>query len=255
MHKTFKTIEQVTVNKNEALGTLSKLLDIYINSGSESEIKKADLISYWIKDFAQYIEREDTFDSKKLLRYSRGDVIRANFGFRVGKELGGLHFAVVIEDSNPQSADVITVVPLSSTNGRSVHHNNVDLGLEVYNKALDQYKKLHAEAVARVAECKKILSLISSSEDENEVAEMQAHISSKLKEATELKNILDKHKNNIGRMKSGSMAIINQITTISKQRIYAPKKSTDFLYGVKLSNSALDKINAKLAEKYIFKKD
>lgn len=57
------------------------------------------------------------------------------------------------------------------------------------------------------------------------------------------------------KMKSGSMAVINQITTISKQRIYTPKRSEDFLYGISLSPAAMDKINIKLKELFIFSKE
>ena len=56
----------------------------------------------------------------------------------------------------------------------------------------------------------------------------------------------------IEKMKLGSMAIVNQITTISKQRIYIPKKSTDFLYGISLSESAMNKINDKVKSLYLF---
>ncbi len=48
------------------------------------------------------------------------------------------------------------------------------------------------------------------------------------------------------------MAVVNQITTVSKQRIYTPKRSEDFLYGISLSPAAMDKINEKIKELYIF---
>lgn len=64
--------------------------------------------------------------------------------------------------------------------------------------------------------------------------------------------MLTKNGIEIKKLKFGSMAVVNQITTISKQRIYAPKYSEDFLYGVKLSPSAMDRINNKVKELYIF---
>ena len=65
-------------------------------------------------------------------------------------------------------------------------------------------------------------------------------------------NHLTQYTQEIERMKSGSQAIMNQIITVSKQRIYVPKRSEDFLYGVSLSPSAMDKINEKLKERFIF---
>ena len=47
----------------------------------------------------------------------------------------------------------------------------------------------------------------------------------------------------IEKMKSGSIALINQITTISKIRIYDPKTTTGVLSGIKLSTITLDLIN------------
>lgn len=50
------------------------------------------------------------------------------------------------------------------------------------------------------------------------------------------------------------MAIVNQITTISKQRIYTPKRSEDFLDGISLSAPAMEKINEKIKSLYLFDK-
>ena len=55
--------------------------------------------------------------------------------------------------------------------------------------------------------------------------------------------LLNKASSEIAKMKDGSVALPNQITTISKQRIYDPKSSYDVLSGVKLSPDGLDKLN------------
>ena len=53
-------------------------------------------------------------------------------------------------------------------------------------------------------------------------------------------------------LKHGSSAKIQQITTISKMRIYNPKNASDPLYGIKFSESTMDKINDKLKEFFVF---
>ena len=53
-------------------------------------------------------------------------------------------------------------------------------------------------------------------------------------------------------MKNGSVAKIEQITTVSKQRIYIPKNKNDLLYGISFSKEAMEKINDKIKELYIF---
>lgn len=51
-------------------------------------------------------------------------------------------------------------------------------------------------------------------------------------------------------MKKGSIALLNQFTTISKQRIYYPKTSNDLLSGIHLSNKSLSLFDNKLIELY-----
>ena len=58
----------------------------------------------------------------------------------------------------------------------------------------------------------------------------------------------------IDRLKSGSIALVGQITTVSKIRIYKPKSKNDLMYGLKLSDEAMDKINSMLREQYIYEK-
>lgn len=52
-------------------------------------------------------------------------------------------------------------------------------------------------------------------------------------------------------MKKGTIALANQITTISKQRIYNPKKDLDILSGIKLSAEKMSLIDKKIKELYI----
>lgn len=100
-----------------------------------------------------------------------------------------------------------------------------------------------------------IIGLFESLPEENR--------SSKINEALELLqaqrndlsddlNALKKDEREINRMKEGSIAKIEQLTTISKMRIYVPKKSTDFLAGIRFSQNAMSRINAKIKELYIF---
>ena len=52
-------------------------------------------------------------------------------------------------------------------------------------------------------------------------------------------------------MKKGSIALINQITTISKQRIYNSKKDMDILSGIKLSNEKMNLIDEKIKKLFL----
>ena len=62
---------------------------------------------------------------------------------------------------------------------------------------------------------------------------------------------IKKVENEISKMKKGSIALANQITTISKQRIYDPKTSSDILANLRVSNNTLDLIDSKLKELFM----
>lgn len=53
-------------------------------------------------------------------------------------------------------------------------------------------------------------------------------------------------------MKEGSIALVNQITTISKMRIFDPRNIRGVLSGVSLSEENMEKINQKIKDLYIF---
>ena len=51
-------------------------------------------------------------------------------------------------------------------------------------------------------------------------------------------------------MRIGSIALVNQVTTISKIRIYDPKTDHDILSGIKLSNEKLDLIDGEVRQRF-----
>lgn len=79
--------EKVDKNKNEAITQISNYLEDCIIK-NEIYMKKANLISYWLKDYIKYINQEESFNSSTLKSYSRGDIIKVNLGFNIGNEEG-----------------------------------------------------------------------------------------------------------------------------------------------------------------------
>lgn len=55
---------------------------------------------------------------------------------------------------------------------------------------------------------------------------------------------IEKIKTEISKMKKGSIALVDQITTISKQRIY----HDDILIKIRLTNNSLDLLDKKIIE-------
>lgn len=96
--------------------------------------KKQQIINQWIETWNKYLNWESTFDPTKLIYYKRGDIVYAHFGFNVGNEYGGIHYAVVVENDNNNSNGNVMVVPLTSldrTKGETketIHSSEIYLG-------------------------------------------------------------------------------------------------------------------------------
>lgn len=95
-------------------------------------LKQQRILKEWLDVWCKYIGFEKTFDPKKLRYYKRGEIVLAHFGFNVGSELGGTHYAVVVENNNNLSNNTVTVVPISSMADdkkiENLHHSEVFLG-------------------------------------------------------------------------------------------------------------------------------
>ena len=88
-------------------------------------------------------------------------------------------------------------------------------------------------------------TLVDELDDNNSDDQMKI-INPKLEIAEKELEFLDKLKNEVQKMKRGSIALVNQITTISKIRIYDPKTDHDVLSGIKLSNEKLDLLDKEI---------
>ena len=283
MSKEF-TKEDVILNKKEAIRSLNKLLEAYIASPAEKHIKKAHLISYWIKDYTKFLDFEEKFDPTRNIAYKRGNIVKVNFGFNIGSEYGGLHFGVVLDKHNDHSSPVLTVIPLTSLKeNKAIHANSVDLGNELYrllkikydtiSKALkdeqddiDNTLRAFNTLYSFVVSSFNQLKASTENEDESAIMAQLDKIKNDLDKVDALKNSLKEKKahnkseqqylfkigREISQMKEGSVALVNQITTISKMRIFDPRNIKGVLSGISLSAESMDKINQKVKELYVF---
>ncbi len=94
--------------------------------------KQQHILEEWLGTWSQYLKFEAAFDPKRLIYYKRGDIVLAHFGYNIGSELGGVHYAVVVESDNNIASNVVMVVPISSL-GREktsadLHKSEVFLG-------------------------------------------------------------------------------------------------------------------------------
>ena len=236
-------------NKEEALTKLDNYLVECINT-DKIHSKKANLISYWIKNFTDYQMQEETFNSSYLKEYKRGDIIKVNLGFRIGNEEGGLHYCVVLDKKNAKQHSTLTVIPLTSQkDGKKINSTSVLLGNEIYisilSKANSLLKELDRE---KISENEDKLSYASINDDFSNIKKEDIEYYKKI---TKKIAFIEKMLEEIKDMKKGSIALINQITTISKQRIYNPKKDVDILSEITLSEEKMNLIDEKLKKLYL----
>lgn len=226
---------------NELKDKAIRELITYINS---QDAKHQALLSYWISDYVRLLKKEVSFDSRKLIRYKRGSIVKAHLGYRIGSEEGGLHYAIVVDIANALTSNTVTIVPLTSvkpyTDLQHLHPSKLYLGDEIYQRLSKKADDMESAILSSLNE------LEVSSDAELEF--VSAKLSALQKELLALQNI----RKEISRMKIGSIALVGQITTISKIRIYDPLYSHDTLSNIRLSVESLDKLDNKIKELFTY---
>lgn len=219
------------ITKNTAITEIEKLLDRY------SGTKKEHLISSWLVEYSRYLKQEETFKPQYLKRYKRGEIVKVNLGYRIGCEEGGPHYAIVLDKANSPYSDLITILPLSSKKESTKLNKYVlDLGNEVYTELNKKY-------LSKFQNCINSLSIISTEyNEESQSFTVSIKIDDSESEAVmrELKQI-----------KEGSIALLSQITSVSKIRIMKPLRTTDALSNVCISSQTLDLIDSRIKDLYL----
>lgn len=228
----------------------------YINTSSKNQIDKtsrtvvnqihkaimskdsdtAKKLLYWLNTWSEnYLIKEDTFDYDKLIAYKRGMIIKADFGFNVGSEQGGLHYALVIENDNKKSNRTIMVIPLGSLDDDKTPNdinktNEVFLGYSLFKDEISKIQnKIHKK--------QKLIT----------------HLNSKNQNTLRVEKDLTKLEKKLEDYKKGSIALLNQLCALSKIRIHYPINSGDELYSFRLNPKKMTEIEIKLKSLYLTK--
>ena len=222
--------DEIKIKNNVILhkdNSLSRLYLSFLKHIELSEYKKSELLAYWIHDYAVYHDAERDFDITKSGVFHRGDIIKVNLGFNIGNELGGLHYCVVLNKKDNPKNGVLNIVPLTSKKvNKRYPRSCVNLGNELYNILNQNIEK----------ENMRLNKLLIKLDDFEEIPKsIQDSISKEMKYINQLSKSIDKYKKE-------SIVLINQITTISKQRIFFDV----VLKNVRLSNESLDLIDEQI---------
>ncbi|MBR2240990.1 MAG: type II toxin-antitoxin system PemK/MazF family toxin [Clostridia bacterium] len=221
--------------KNKAIvhkdNSLNRLDLSFIKHIELNEYKKSELLAYWIHDYAVYHDEERTFDISKSGVFQRGEVIKVNLGFNIGNELGGMHYCVVLSKYDNTRNGALNVIPLTSKKANKRYdYSCVNLGDELYTIFLDKIKK-------KKQKLQQIMDRLDRIED------IPLRIK---KEMDKEKVYIETMQNQIEKLKQDSIVLINQITTISKQRIFYD----DVFKKIRISNNSLDLIDKQVIKSF-----
>lgn len=234
---------------SDSTNELKKFVDeLQQDTVDKTNPKRAMLLAHWIIDYIKMLREEKTFNPSELIKYERGDILLVNFGFRIGSELGGRHFAMVLDKYNSKKSPVVTVAPFRSLkeNYNKNQFSHIlekgihDLQTEKLKKITDNFQRSLEELVLSMGDQN------LTEEDVEIYTKKLGPLKRQLKEATNLRK-------DLMHLKKGSVIDLGQIITISKQRILNPKYPSDTLSKIKVIPSDLDTINQKISYLYINK--
>ncbi len=216
----------------EFKSTLRQVLDeLESTIINELDTKQGRILTYWLNDWNElFLKKEKQFDPKELLKYKRGNIVKAHLGYNIGSEQGGLHYGIVMDINNSKTSNILTIIPLRSLE-ENESEESIDKRFEVFlGKALLTDKIKYTEG---------------------KIKDIDRKLEGMKKGTSEYNKTIRQKNNNIRELKNlnkGSVAIVSQIRTISKMRVYEPLQSYH-----SLSKFVLDDDNMKEIEKLISK--
>lgn len=222
--------------------SILKKYKIYIHGKMEFNYKKAAIFVYWLNDYIEYIRQEDRFNPNQNITYHCGQIVLVNFGYRIGRELGGSHYAIVIDVKNSSHASTLTVVPLKSYKGKETNYSKIyciKLNSDIKGKLYAKGTSIKSEIYNRLLEIASNLNKPTNTLDDQNLKLERAKLKRRNKLAEDAISYSKK-------LKNGSIADVGQITTISKQRIIQPCKPNDVLSDIRINQDDLNKIEEKI---------
>lgn len=218
-----------------------------------SNDKRASLLSYWIKDYVRMLRSENAANCPAYLRYKRGSVVKVHLGFRIGNEEGGLHYAIVLNKSDSARNAILTVLPLTSvkpnTDVERIHPNRLYLGTALLDSVYDKLQQSSARLLQELARLNDEWTQLKNKEGV-EALDVLA-MEKELKRVGVKNKLINKQLAEVSKMKSGSIALVDQVVTISKLRIYDPRFSQDMLFGIRLNDDMMNKIDDKIRDLFL----
>lgn len=289
-----RTNQEIAIYTATVIQELEDYLQ-HLQQIGDQENKRSEKIAQWVENWTKYLNTEKKFNSRSINALKRGSIVYADFGFNVGREYGGLHYAIVLNKKDARSNHLLHVLPLTSvketTDMSNLKYFQFPIGDEVFQllkneanqkiieltKLYDRFSKkddeLHERALiveSLIKDNKKafetLKNLPASDRDNSFLEQIQTidkNINFASTEADKIKQELEDNATLLAELKEkieyankfilktqnmnkDSIVLLNQVTTISKMRLYDPKNNNSILNGIVLSDDTMDKIDEAL---------
>ena len=211
----------------------------------DEENKRSDKIAQWIENWVKYLKIEQVFNPRSIQALKRGSIVYADFGFNVGREYGGLHYAIVLNKIDARSNHLLHVLPLTSvketTDISSLKYFQLPIGDEVFQLLINKANR-------KIIELTELYDRFSKKDDElhKRVEMVESLIEDNKKAFETLKNSPDFDRND---------SSIEQILTINKNIDFASEQADKIRQEAKENAILLAELKDKLeyANKFILK--
>lgn len=218
--KNFHTTQDLDKNLDQVL---SEFKNTVLN---DLDFKQAKILVYWLNDWNEkFLKNENSFDPLKLIKYKRGNIVKAHLGYNIGSEQGGLHYGLVLDKDNDKNSPVLTIIPLRSLKDNE-SAEDINTNFEIYlGEALITDKIEYVQG--------KIEDLKNKSKSLSQTDSNYIKYSKRIR----------RYEKELRNLQKGSIAIVSQIRTVSKMRIFEPIKSYHSLRKFELDKKKLNDID------------
>lgn len=278
-------------NKNQLcnnIATFSTNQQNYLTQQVDEDYHRAAVLYYGLHSQFVKLKNEKTFyknNNKKFIVLKRGSIIKIDFGLPLGSEFGGLHYAIVLHDSNAANP-LVTVLPIKSFKGKNYYRTDIIFDAEIYEPMHEQL--VIAKSIRRhrikafrnllITKNHRVEHLFELAKQEGFTLDEKSfdllgvifygspELRKALKESQFIKKEdLKKEQDRILRQNNNvetiaaeskkfqrqSIGVTSQIRSLSKMRIYFPINRFDPLYNIKVSEKTLSKINSAIEMYYL----
>lgn len=199
--------------------------------------QKFDYLDTWLRKTSIKFKKENVNTENKIYpRFAYGTITKIDFGINEGSELSGPHFAITIDKYDSTKNSVITVIPLTS------HYKKFNLPLN--DLIIDEITKRLKKNMNQIE--KDLKGLKEMIENDINVDNVKKQLSKKSNQLKSIKEMMDYYSN----YANNSYACINQITTVSKSKVFRPKNEFDILGRAKCSSKTMRFISGEMMKKF-----